>query len=451
MTVLDILNAPWAIVPHRLEQIHGIYEGWSRGESVDVAAVEARIGRPLVNDPQGYTVQDGAALIPLRGVMAPRMNMMTEISGGTSTELFARDVRAALEDSSVRSLVIMADTPGGAVAGTQRAAAAVMGARGVKPVATYVEGLMASAGVWVGTAADFVMLESPTSQVGSVGVVATHLDVSKAEEAMGRKTTEIVAGTYKRAASQYGPLTELGRQVLQQEVDYLYGLFVGDVAAQRGVSVEQVLANMADGRMFIGQQAVDAGLVDGIATLEETISMLNDRAASSRAVITVPAVASMDSPPSPAMIPMTPTAEAAAWAADHPEAAAILRAEGAAAECERVAAVRSMALPGHEALIEQLATDGRTTGSEAAMLVNAAERQRIAASKSQRMGDALEPVTFAPAPTGAEAPTAGGPAFDGVFNGAMDAAAVDAAARAYQAEHPGVSYVDAIKAISGGA
>lgn len=446
MTVLDILNAPWAIAPHRLEQIHGIYAAWARGESVDVAAVEAKIGRSLVNDPQGYTVQDGAALIPLRGVMAPRMNMMTEISGGSSTELFARDVRAALADSSVKSLVIMADTPGGAVNGTQRAAAAVMAARGVKPIATFVEGVMASAGVWVGTAADVVLMESATSQAGSVGVVATHVDVSKAEEAVGRKTTEIVAGTYKRAASQYGPLTELGRQVLQQEVDYLYGLFVGDVAAQRGVSVEQVLERMADGRMFIGQQAIDAGLVDGIATLEETISMLNDRAASGRAVITVPAIASsMDSPP------MTPNAEAAAWAADHPEAAAILRAEGAAAECERVAAVRSMALPGHEALIEKLATDGHTTGPEAAMLVNAAERQRIATAKDERMADALQPVTFAPAPTGAEAPEAKAPVFDGVINGEMDAEAVDAAARAYQAEHAGVSYADAIKAISVGA
>lgn len=413
MTVLDILNAPWAITPHRLEQIHGIYAAWARGESVDVAAVEAKIGRPLVNDPQGYEVQDGAALIPMRGVMAPRMNLMTQVSGGTSTELFVRDVRTALEDPSVRSLVIMADTPGGAVAGTQRAAAAVMAARGIKPVATYVEGLMASAGVWVGTAADVVMMESATSQAGSVGVVATHVDVSKQEEALGVKTTEIVAGTYKRAASQYGPLTEMGRQVLQNEVDYLYGLFVSDVAAQRGATVEQVLASMADGRMFIGQQAVDAGLVDGIATLEETINILHDRAASfSRTVITVPAVASMDSPP------MTPTAEAAAWAADHPEAAAILRAEGAAAECERVTAVRSMTLPGHEALIEQLATDGRTTGPEAAVLVNAAERQRVATAKDQRMTDALQPVDFAPAPTEAEAAPAAPVAVDPIAQGA---------------------------------
>jgi hypothetical protein len=414
MTILDVLNAPWAILPPRLEQIHGIHAAWARGESVDVAAVEAKIGRPLVNDPQGYTVQDGAALIPMRGVMAPRMNMMTQVSGGTSTQLFVRDVRAALEDPSVKSLVIMADTPGGAVNGTQRAAAAVMAARGVKPIATYVEGMMASAGVWVGTAADLIMMESATSQAGSIGVVATHVDSSKQEEAMGIKITEIVAGKYKRAASQHSALTELGRQTLQDEVDYLYGLFAGDVATQRSTSIEQVLANMADGRMFIGQQAINAGLVDGIATLEETISILNDRAASTgRTVTTITAPVAMDSPP------MNPTAEAAAWAAEHPEAAAILRAEGASAECERVAAVRSMAfLPGHEALIEKLVADGKTTGPEAAVLVNAAERERIASAGSQRLAEALPPQDFAAAPTDAESAPANPAPVDPIAQGA---------------------------------
>jgi signal peptide peptidase SppA len=410
MTVFDVLTAPWAISRDRLQEIHVIYAAWRRGEAVDLAAVEARIGKPLANDPQGYTVQDGAALVPLRGVLAPRMNLMAEISGGSSTELFVRDMRAAMEDPGVRSIVILADTPGGAVTGTQRAAAAVMAARGVKPVATYVEGLMASAGVWIGTAADLVMLDSGTAQAGSIGVVATHVDMSKQEEALGLKTTEIVAGRYKRAASQYGPLTETGRATMQEQVDYLYSLFVADVAAQRGTTEERVLEDMADGRMFIGQQAVDAGLADGIATLEETISMLNDRAASlGRVVVSIPASASMDSPP------MTPTAEAAAWAADHPEAAAILRAEamadGAAAERDRIVAVRGVGLPGHESLIEQLAFDGHTTGPEAAILVNAAERQRLASVKDERMADALSPVAFAPAPTQAEAaPVAPAPA-----------------------------------------
>ena len=395
MTVLDVLNSPWAIMPTRLEEIQAIYAARVRGEEPDIAAIEARIGRPLANEPQGYEVRNGAALIPLYGVLGQRMNLMSNMSGGTSTELFVRDVRTAAADPAVKSIVVLADTPGGTVAGTQAAADAVRAVRGVKPIATFVQGLMASAGVWIGSATDMVVLDSGTAQVGSIGVVATHMDVSQREQAMGVKTTEIVAGKFKRAASQYGPLTETGQQVIQDQVDYLYALFVADVAANRGVPVEQVLSDMADGRMFIGQQAISAGLADQITSLEELISQLSPSASSARRAPTS-ARSSMDSN-------QTPTEAAAEWQASNPEAAAMLRAEGAESERQRIAAVRAQSMRGHEALIERLAADGKTTGPEAAVAVVAAEKALQATHAAVRQVEAPPAVPFAPAPEALEA------------------------------------------------
>lgn len=446
MTIQSLINnAPWAITEEMLHQIRAVHARWESGEDFDRASIEARIGRPLVNSPQGYEVRDGAALVPLRGVLAPRMNMLTEVSGGTSTELFSRDIRNALEDPAVRSIVIMADTPGGAVAGTQSAAQVVEAVRGVKPIATFATGMIASAGVWVGTAADLVVLADGVTQAGGVGVVATHVDVSKREEAMGQKTTEIVAGSYKRAASQYGPLTEKGLETLQGQVDYLYSLFVSDVARHRGTTEADVLERMADGRMFIGQQAVDAGLADRVGTLEELIAELNSRAASS-ARVTIAATQSMDSPP------MTPHATASQWAAENPDAAALLRAEGAETERQRIAAVRAQTMPGHEALIEQLAADGSTTGPEAAVQVLAAERARQATAGQERLQAALQPMAFAPAADETlEAPQST-PAFNGVLGNSADAdATADRLATEYMAAHPGVSYVDALRSVTQGA
>lgn len=387
MSILDVLNSPWAIVPNRLEEIQAIYAARIRGDELDISAIEARIGRPLVNDQQGYEVRDGAALIPLRGVLGQRMNLMSNMSGGTSTELFARDVRAAAADPAVQSVIILADTPGGTVAGTQAAAAAVRAVRGVKPIATLVEGMMASAGAWIGTASDLVVLDSGTSQAGSIGVVATHVDVSQREQAMGIKTTEIVAGKFKRAASQYGPLTETGQAMIQDQVDYLYSLFVADVAANRGTTEADVLQRMADGRMFIGQQAVDAGLADQIASLKELISQLNQGASlAGRSV-------------SPATSSMNPTELAADWAAANPDAAAVLRAEGAISERDRIASVRAQAaMPGHEELLDRLAADGRTTGPEAAVVVLAAERANLANKAAARLAEAPAPLPLSPAP-----------------------------------------------------
>jgi signal peptide peptidase SppA len=397
MTVLDVLNAPWAILPNRLEEIQGIYAARSRGEELDIAAVEARIGRPLgTEQQQGYEVRNGAALIPLHGVLAQRMNLMINMSGGTSTELFARDVQTAAADPTVKAIILLADTPGGTVAGTQTAAAAVRAVRGVKPIATMVQDLMASAGVWIGSATGLVVLASETAQVGSIGVVATHVDVSQREQAQGVKTTEIVAGRFKRAASQHGPLTETGQKMIQNQVDYLYSLFVNDQAADRGVSVERVLNDMADGRMFIGQQAIDAGLADQISSLDMLIAQLTATPGASTGGRSAP---STQPPARFAMDENQPAPQTTAeWLAANPDVVASLRAEGAAAERQRIADVRARSLPGHEALIDRLAADGRTSGLEAADAVLAAEKANLANRAAVRMVDAAPSVSYAPAP-----------------------------------------------------
>ena len=79
------------------------------------------------------------------------------------------------------------------------------------------------------------------------------------------------AGKFKRINSQFGPLTDAGRATMQEQVDYLYSLFVQAVADHRGVSADTVLQHMADGRVFTGQQAIDAGLVDGVSTLSALV------------------------------------------------------------------------------------------------------------------------------------------------------------------------------------
>lgn len=153
---------------------------------------------------------------------------------------------------------------------------------------------------------------------------------------------------------------------------------------------------------------------------------------------------------------MTPKEAAAKFAAENPEAAALLRAEGhatgAAAELERVKAVRAAALPGHEALIDALAADGKTSGAEAALAVIASERGKTAAAVAARAADAQPPVQTAPVqaePTAAAtAAPKGYRAGDRVLSVDAAAAKLDAAAKAYMAAHPGASYIQAIKAVS---
>jgi signal peptide peptidase SppA len=393
--LLDIVNSPWAIDPAKLEEIQGIYLTHLRGEKIDIAALEARMGRPLQNEAKAYEVIDGVAILPLEGVVAKRMNLFSQISGGMSSELATRDLRQALDDPAVHSIIQWVDSPGGTVDGTQGYAYEAYAARGRKPIVSLASGCMASAAYWFGAAAEKVYIADLTTIVGQIGIVAKHVDTSGAEAKAGIKTTEIAAGKYKRVASSYEPLSPEGRQSIQDQVDYTYSIFVADVARFRGVSEEQVLEDMAEGRVFIGQQAIDAGLVDGVSTLDALIEQLNrDRAGAA---------------PRPHTSPTTTTSMKGSsmnlekLKAEHPELFKAVHDEafaaGSTAERCRIQAVEAALIPGHEALIAGLKFDGKTSGGDAALAVNKAERDIRVAQAAANTAAAPKPVATVPAPT----------------------------------------------------
>jgi signal peptide peptidase SppA len=395
MTIFDVLTSPWAILPDKLIEIQAIYDAHLRGERIDTARVEQRLGRPLVNEPQRrYEIIDGVAVIPVEGVMAKRMNMFSQISGGVSTELIARDIRGAAADPAVHSIIEVFDSPGGAAEGLQLMTDATAEARrSGKRVVSLASGTMASAAYWAGSAAERVYVADAITQVGSIGVVATHRDTSGAQAQAGVRMTDIVAGRYKRIASSNGPLTEEGRQTLQQMVDYLYEVFVTAVATHRNTTVERVLADMADGRVFIGEQAITAGLADGFSTLDQLIVQLNRER-----------TATPPRAPSTKGNPMAITREQ--LAAEAPDLLSQLQAEGAAAERARIQAVESALIPGHESLIASMKFDGKTSGGDAALAVNAAERELRHKAMAQLGNDAPQPVEQKPTPPVEQQPTA---------------------------------------------
>lgn len=484
MTLIDLLQSPWAIEPAKLLEIQAVYATHLRGEKIDLEALEAKLGRPLSNDQQAYEVRPGGvAVLSISGVIAPKANLFTKISGGASADMLTKQIDSMLADPRVSSVVLDFDTPGGSVFGIPAMGQAIRALAAEKPTVSVSTGMMASAGYWTGSAANAVYASGETDIIGSIGVVATHNYSPRGGQNV---TTEITAGKFKRMASDNAPLTREGKAYLQSQVDHLYAVFVDAVAANRKVSADQVLQHMADGRIFIGQQALDAGLIDGFATVDQMVERLatdpSKFAARRKAVFAVggttgvEAVASSDdaqrfeqeakagapeptatdepvlpvaSETNPYEANMTPQELADKFKAENPEAHALIVAAGACAERDRIKAVREQALPGHEALIEQLAMDGKTSGAEAAIQVLAAERAKVAAFGSARANDAPAPVLQQPAPE--TEPKAANVGANGQLSPGVDAAALDAAAKAYQAQNPGTTYVAAIKAVQQGA
>lgn len=478
MTLIDLLRAPWAIIPDRLGEIQAVYEVHLRGEKIDVAAIEARLGRPLASEQQAYEMRDGGiAVLSINGVISPKANLFTQISGGASAQMLVKQVESMAADHRVKGAVLAWDSPGGAVQGIPALEKAIKALAEVKPTVSVCDGTMASAAYWTGSAANAVYISGETDTVGSIGVLATHTYDPRSQT---KQTTEVVAGKYKRIVSDNKPLSAEGERYLQAQVDEIYSVFLETVASNRRVSVEQVLSHMADGRVFIGRQALAAGLVDGIATVDAIAERMaadpSVFAARKRAVFgatrsadacidgapvldasgEAAGVAADQAPtpiaagpvcptaPTTSGVPMTPQERAAAFAAEHPEAATLLRAEGSTAERSRIAAVREQRMPGHEALIEQLAADGATTGPQAAVQVLAAERSRTASVAAARAADAPPPVASVEAPDA----TASAPAKADLMT---NPAGLDKAAKDYQAAHPGTTYLAAVQAITKGA
>lgn len=402
MKLLDVMTAPWALTPQKFGEVQEVYQRHLRGQALSVEQLEQmRMAGTLVKlKPQeaareAYQNVNGVAVIAVDGVIAKKANLFMDVSGGTSTQLLGDAVRQAVADPYVTAILLNIDSPGGAVDGTQEVARQIFAARGTKPIVAYTDGMMASAAYWIGAAADQVYVSGDTTEVGSIGVVATHVDYSKLEEARGIKTTEIVAGKFKRVASGYAPLSDMGRATIQEQVDHIYSVFVQDVATFRGVTPETVLKDMADGRIFLGRQAVTQGLVDGQRSLD---SLLTELATGSQpggrmsgsakdAGVTI-SQADHDKAVSEAR----ESGKKEAFEAGRQEGLAAGLQTGAEQERARIKDVQAQFLPGHQALIQSLMFDGKTTGPEAAVKVLDAERKGKQGKLDEFFAGAPEPV-----------------------------------------------------------
>jgi signal peptide peptidase SppA len=407
MTLRDLILGTWAIEPNMLRELQGIYATHLRGDKIDIAAIEARLGRPLAHEQQEYSLEPGGvALLRLSGVMSPKANLFMRVSGGISTQLASQQLESAVADARVRGMVVAFDTPGGNVVGVPEFGDTMRWAAERKPLVVHTDNQLCSAGYWVGSAANAIYISGPVCTVGNIGVV-----VDREYDPQSRYRTEsITAGKYKRLANAAEPLSAEARAVVQADVDYVYTLFVDAVAANRGVTPEEVLEHMADGRVFRGQQAINAGLVDGVSTLDALLeSMATNPAQYSTRRKAVFAAASLPSPsagaapkdttstrekeptmPGDNQAPLTRASFEQEHAALFAQVCAEFTTLGATQERERIQAVLAVGegLPGHEKLLATLAYDGKTTAADASMSVLVAEKEQRAAAAKAHAGDA---------------------------------------------------------------
>lgn len=358
-----LFNTPLLLHPQKLDAIiAGLGQRLlgTDGLQINAAAISPRAVLPAEmfttrkgeRTERGYRVTEGVAVISAMGGLVHRTRLEADSSLLIGYNDLAADMEDALAKSEVHAIALVMDSPGGEVSGAFELAERIYAARGSKPIVAVADGMAASAAYLAASAADEVVL-SATSYVGSIGVVMRHVDFSRALANEGISVSHIFAGDHKVDANPYQPLPDAVRASLQADIEGLYQMFIQAVAQHRGMTEQAVRDTRA--AVYRGVAAVAARLADRIGTADAVIAELAARRARS-----YPAGAGLSSQPkgismthtsteTTAAAAAAPTNAAATTTAAAPAQAAVAapsqasleqaRAEGAAAERARVAAI----------------------------------------------------------------------------------------------------------------
>lgn len=212
-----------------------------------------------------YPLTDGGiALIGVSGAL--EANSMWYGSYWTGYEAIESRMRIAMEDPAVKGVALIVNSSGGEAAGCFECSEMISSFRGSKPIRALVKHRAFSAAYAIASAADSIS-GTPSAEVGSIGVVMAHTDISKALESAGVDITLIFAGKHKTDGNPYEPLPKSVREDFQERIDRAYGSFVETVAKNRNINTSMVKDTEA--RCYGIADAISAGLADSIETEDQ--------------------------------------------------------------------------------------------------------------------------------------------------------------------------------------
>ncbi|WP_341823231.1 S49 family peptidase [Wolbachia endosymbiont (group A) of Clivina fossor] len=204
------------------------------------------------------------AIIAIHGILTKKSEAFDEMLGMTSYNQIEVQITQAIEDSDIETILLDIDSPGGEVNGIFDLADFIYESRAKKRIIAIANDDAYSAAYAIASSAEKVFV-SRTSGVGSIGVIASHIDQSGFNEKCGIKYTTVFAGSRKNDLNPHEPMTSESLESLQKEVDRLYEMFVQLIARNRGLSIEKIRSTEAG--LYFGERAIEIGLADGITIL----------------------------------------------------------------------------------------------------------------------------------------------------------------------------------------
>ncbi len=261
------MNSLWAL---SLQMAEGVIRAlYAEKDREPVASLPPAYGEQK----DGYTVRNGVAVVCI-GLPITRSDVVSLWTGSRlalGQDSIRKSLMAAYADTAVHTILLSINSPGGVVHGTKELADYI--AASPKPMATYVNGLCASAAFWIASATGRIFAPK-TASVGSIGVIQIHADYSKMYENFGVTFTPITAGTYKAVGSDSKPLSDEDRAYLQGHLSAIHAIFKDDV--KRGLALTEDEKKWGEAQVFLADEALNLGLVSSIVQdMDEAIRILS--------------------------------------------------------------------------------------------------------------------------------------------------------------------------------
>ena len=268
------------LLPHLASRLYGTPLLLARSKlDIILSVLGSRVGWPIQSElalppsraspAEPSMAASGIAVVPVHGSLVRRSMGIDAASGLTSYGDIAAMLDAAVTDPTVSGILLEIDSPGGEAGGVFELAQHIRAIDAIKPVWAMACDSAFSAAYAIACAASRVFV-TQTAGVGSIGVIAMHVDQSVRDAQEGYRFTAVSAGDFKNDLSPHEPLDKgaLGR--LQSEVDRLYGLFVDHVAAMRGLQAQAIRDTQAG--LFFGPAAVRSGFADALASTDQVVT-----------------------------------------------------------------------------------------------------------------------------------------------------------------------------------
>lgn len=219
----------------------------------------------------GYETAGGVARIAIEGTLVHKLGALHPVCGMTGYDGIRQNFLTALEDDKVQAILLDVDSPGGEVAGCFDLSDTIYAARGRKPIWAILTESAYSAAYAIASAADRIYLPR-TGGAGSIGVIALHVDMSKALTSSGLTVSVVKYGAHKDDCADFAPLSDPARAHVQAEVDAMGAMFDALVARNRNLKSATVKSYQAT--TFMGAASVEAGLTDAVMAPDAALSQL---------------------------------------------------------------------------------------------------------------------------------------------------------------------------------